>query len=134
MSGRWWIVAGSAIAALAVLAGAFGAHGLKAQVADGRITADQLDAFRTAAQYQMLHAIGLVLVGLVARGMAASKTIDAAGIAFLLGTILFSGSIYADVLLSAGLPPLLVPAGGLLFVTGWLLLAIAGWRGSSASG
>ena len=133
MSGRLWIVCGSAMAALAVLAGAFGAHGLKQHVAEGRITPDQFEAYRTAAQYHMLHAIGMVLVGLVARGTAPLRMLNFAGAAFLLGMILFSGSIYADVLASTHLPWPLVPSGGLLFVAGWLLLAIAGWCGSNTA-
>ncbi len=132
MNARVWIIAGAVLAGTAVAAGAFGAHVLKDRVRDGLLTGDQLDAFKTAAQYQMYHAIGLVLVGLLARGAKVATLLHFAGGTFLAGMVLFSGSLYIDVLLGHPIPLLmmLVPVGGLLFIVGWLLVAVSGARSS----
>jgi uncharacterized membrane protein YgdD (TMEM256/DUF423 family) len=128
MSGRWWIIVGAVLAALAVLAGAFGAHGLKQQVKDGRMTADKLDVFDTAARNQMIHAIGLILVGLAIGVNGSSIPSQIAGGAFLLGIVLFCGWLYANALWGNVALPLLAPVGGLSFVVGWIAVAIAAWR------
>ena len=133
MSGRWWIVGGGLLAALAVLAGAFGAHELKQRVDAGAMTDKKLVVYETAARYQMFHSVGLVLVGLSAvAGSKPGRKLWAphlAGCCFVLGIICFCGWLYADALLAATPPlPLLAPAGGLLFMIGWLLLAASGWK------
>lgn len=112
-------------ALLAVAMGAFGAHGLKPH-----LSAEQLDVWETGVRYQMYHALALFAVtGLLIR--AAHPLYGAAGIAFICGTILFSGSLYLlatrNLLGISGwqwLGPV-TPLGGLAFVVGWLLLGIA---------
>jgi uncharacterized membrane protein YgdD (TMEM256/DUF423 family) len=112
-------------AMLAVAMGAFGAHGLKAQ-----LPAERLDVFEAAVRYQMVHALGLFVVAwLYLR--TRHPLCSASGIAFILGTVLFSGSLY--LLATRGVLGIehwkwlgpVTPLGGLAFLTGWLLLGIA---------
>src|SRR5205823_3702709 len=89
---RLWLVVGAANAFLAVAAGAFGAHGLRARVAP-----EMLDVWKTGAQYHLVHALGLLAVGyLVAQRPGGAA--DWAGWLMLAGILLFSGSLYAMVL------------------------------------
>jgi len=114
---RVFLMLGALSAGLAVAAGAFGAHGLRA-----RLAPDLLAVFETGARYQMYHALALLGVA-----WAASRWPDggapAAGWLFVAGTVLFSGSLYA---LALGAPRWLgavTPVGGLCFLAGWALLA-----------
>ena len=84
-----FVVLGGLLAALAVGLGAIGAHALKSQ-----LTPEQLATYHTAVQYQMYHAIGLVLVGLLGLNHR-SRWFDGAGWAMLIGIVLFSGLLYA---------------------------------------
>lgn len=114
---------GALSAGLAVAAGAFGAHGLKA-----RVSPEMLAVFETGARYQMYHALGLLAAAwAVGRWPAAGA--GAAGWCFVAGTLLFSGSLY---LLALGGPRWLgavTPFGGLCFLAGWALLAWGAGRG-----
>jgi len=132
MSGRTWIIVGALLAALAVLAGAFGVHGLKQQVKAGTRTADQLATFETAVRYQMFHAIALILVGLASRANGISPCTRIAAVAFLLGIVLFCGWLYANVLWGNVALPFIVPIGGTAFVVGWVALAVAAWHWPAA--
>ena len=114
-AGARWIAAGSALGALAVAAGALGAHALKE-----RLDPAALENWQTAAHYHALHAIALVLCGLVAGRRGGGGP---AAWCFLLGVLGFSGSLYAWCL---GGPRFLVhvtPVGGVLLMAGWLALA-----------
>ena len=113
------------MAAIAVALGAFGAHGLKKVV-----SAEAVQIFQTGVQYQMYHALALVLTGLVYE-KSSPKFARIAGILFLTGIILFSGSLY---LLTAGKAAdtatldkagIITPVGGLAFIGGWLFLFLA---------
>ncbi len=128
MNGKVWVILGALLAAAAVLAGAYAAHGLKQRVKAGQMTAEKLDVFETAARNQMFHAIGLILVGLAIRAGGTSICGQIAGAAFLLGIVLFCGWLYANALTGNVALPLLAPIGGLLFVVGWVALAITAWR------
>ncbi len=108
---------GGILAALAVGLGALGAHALKAQ-----LTAEQLATFQTAVQYQMYHAIGLVLVGLLGL-YHRSRWLDAAGWSMLVGIILFSGLLYAWLATGRRFFVYPVPVGGVAFIVAWMLLA-----------
>ncbi|HEX3999974.1 MAG TPA: DUF423 domain-containing protein [Pirellulales bacterium] len=132
MNARWWIIVGAVLAAAAVLAGAFGAHGLKQRVKTGLMTAEKLEVFDTAARNQMIHAIGLILVGLALRAGGPSMAAQIAGAAFLLGIVLFCGWLYANALSGNVALPLLAPIGGLSFVVGWIALAVAAWGWTAA--
>ena len=122
------IALGAVLAAIAVALGAFGAHGLKKIV-----SAETVQTFQTGVQYQMYHSLGLLLTGLLYE-KTSPKFARIAGILFLLGIILFSGSLYvltagkaADIaaLDKAGI---ITPVGGLAFIGGWLFLFLAAIR------
>ena len=122
MSGRSWIGLGAASGALAVAAGAFGAHLLPRYDYSTRA----VQVFETASRYQMYHALGLVLIGLWDLGQP-RRALTVAGWAFALGTVLFSGSLYALVLLDRHWLGMITPIGGLSFIAGWIALAVASW-------
>ena len=112
-----WIIVAACSGALAVMAGAFGAHGLRA-----RVTADQISAWTTASQYHLLHSIALLALGLFAAATSRSVTTPAA--LFAAGTVLFSGSIYLLVLTEMRWLGPVTPIGGLLLIAGWLSLLL----------
>lgn len=117
---------GAASAATAVIAGAFGAHGLES-VEPGTYHADAVELFKTAAHYQMVHALALVAAGaLPCLGDVARA---AAGGLFLGGSVLFSGSLYALALSDVSLLGAITPVGGLAFIAGWVVMAVAAARG-----
>jgi uncharacterized membrane protein YgdD (TMEM256/DUF423 family) len=120
---RLFLTGGGLIGGLAVATGAFGAHGLKAFLeAHG-----QAANWETAARYALCHALALVAVGGLAavRPTAALRT---AGWCFLLGTVVFSGCLFAIALTGVKVLGAVVPIGGVLLIAGWIALAWAGWR------
>jgi uncharacterized membrane protein YgdD (TMEM256/DUF423 family) len=118
---RTFVVLGAANAFLAVLLGAFGAHGLRA-----RLPADLLAIFQTGVQYHQMHALGLLLVGLLAGGHAVSdRRVVASGWLLAAGIVVFSGSLYALALTGERRLGAITPLGGLCFLLGWALLAFA---------
>lgn len=113
------IALGALNAAIAVAAGAFGAHGLRE-----RLEPRALEIFETAARYQIYHALALVLCGVIAtRGATTS------GWLFQIGIIVFSGSLYALALTGVKGLGAITPLGGLAFLIGWAWLAWSAWRG-----
>jgi uncharacterized membrane protein YgdD (TMEM256/DUF423 family) len=107
---------------LAVAAGAFGAHALRA-----RLGPDLLAVFETGARYQMYHALALVAAAWVVTRWPGPLAAWA-GWLFVAGTIVFSGSLYALALTGVRWLGAVTPLGGLCFLAGWLSLAIAVWR------
>ncbi|MBL0693216.1 DUF423 domain-containing protein [Comamonas sp. JC664] len=122
---RWWIVLGAVNAFLSVSAGAFGAHALKS-----RLPQDLQVIFETGARYHMYHALGLIAVGLLGHFRPASL-LNGAGWAMMVGIVLFSGSLYALALSGVRVLGAITPLGGVAFLAGWLLLAVAAWRATS---
>ena len=119
MKGKAWIASGAVLAAAAVAAGAVGTHVLKEIV---QLEESALETYDVAVRYQMIHALGLIFVGILApRGT--TRLVPAAGVAFGLGIVLFSGGIYAW--LATDMKPFVqvVPIGGTAWIIGWLLLA-----------
>ena len=120
-----FLIIGTILAGLAVVLGAFGAHGLK-KIAD----AETLATYQTAVQYQMYHALALLLVGVIAERFL-NPLPSYAGFFFIGGVVLFSGSLYLISSLKAmskSIPTgigILTPIGGFLFILGWLLLLVA---------
>jgi uncharacterized membrane protein YgdD (TMEM256/DUF423 family) len=103
---------------LAVALGAFGAHGLRSKLLQAEDGARRIEVWNTAAQYHLLHALALGLVAvLVARAPGPIST--GAGYAFLLGILLFSGSLYALTLTGVRALGAVTPLGGLCFLIGW---------------
>lgn len=118
---RGWAVAGAVAALMGVGMGAFGAHAL----AD--LPTARLANWETAARYQMYHAFGLLAVA-VAVARSPVSVARHAGAAFVLGTVLFSGSLYAIALTGIRVLGMVAPVGGASFMAGWALLAWAAWR------
>lgn len=119
---RVWLFMAALCGACGVLLGAFAAHGLS-----GRLDARLLGIFDTGARYQMYHAPAMGLAALAMRGPARGLA-RLAAIAFLVGIILFSGSLYLLALTGILRLALLTPLGGIGLVAGWLLLAAAAFR------
>ncbi|MEZ4702650.1 MAG: DUF423 domain-containing protein [Rhodothermales bacterium] len=113
---------GAVLAGLAVAAGAFGAHAL-----GDVVTAARLATFETAARYLMYHALALIAVGWMLRDGASAGLLWAARL-FLLGMLLFSGSLFALVLLDRSMLGIITPFGGVAFMAGWVTLAVTLWR------
>lgn len=113
---------GSASALIAVGAGAFGAHALRA-----RLTPEYLTVFETAARYQMYHALALLAVaGAISRWPGALPIY--AGWLFVGGTVLFSGSLYLLALSGVRWWGAVTPLGGVAFLAGWLCLVLVAVR------
>lgn len=120
---RTFLVLGAVLAALGVAAGAFGAHGLA-----GQVPAERLATFETGARYHLVHALALVLVGILAERWAASRALRAAGWLLVAGVLIFSGSLYLLVLTDTPWLGAVTPLGGVAFIAGWLALAWAAAR------
>jgi uncharacterized membrane protein YgdD (TMEM256/DUF423 family) len=121
--GPRWFVIGAIAGASGVALGAFGAHGLKA-----RVGPDLLEIWETAARYQVLHALALLATAWASERWPGGAS-TAAGWLFLLGIVVFSGSLYTLVLSGVRALGAVTPLGGLCFIAGWLALALAAWRG-----
>ncbi|HTG48977.1 MAG TPA: DUF423 domain-containing protein [Gemmatimonadales bacterium] len=115
---RLFFALGSASALVAVAAGAFGAHGLRA-----RLSPDLLAVFETAARYQMYHALALLAVGWAVIRWPGPWPVRA-GWLFAVGTLLFSGSLYALALSGMRWLGAVTPLGGLAFLAGWTCLLL----------
>lgn len=104
--------------ALAVALGAFGAHGLKS-----RLDAYSMSVYEKAVFYHFIHALGILLVALLARTSAISIGAQARiGWLLLIGIILFSGSLYALAISGIRILGAITPIGGVAFIVGWLVL------------
>ncbi|PYP17358.1 MAG: DUF423 domain-containing protein [Gemmatimonadetes bacterium] len=120
---KGFALAGSISAFVAVAAGAFGAHALRA-----RLGPDLLAVFETGSRYQMYHALALFVVA-IAAVRSPDSTPRVAGWLFIAGTLLFSGSLYALALTGTRWLGAITPLGGLCFLAGWALLAYAAVKG-----
>jgi len=119
-----WLAVSGASGFLAVALGAFGAHGLQARLAEVADGAKRLSWWQTAAQYHLMHALALGLVALLVAHVPRARY---AGVAFILGTLLFSGSLYAMALGGPRWLGAVTPLGGLGFLAGWAILAWCGF-------
>ncbi|GAA4296946.1 DUF423 domain-containing protein [Nibribacter koreensis] len=118
MSPKIILILGALISGLGVMIGAFGAHGLKAVLA----ATNRADTFETAVKYQMYHALGLLLVGLLMAQFPAITGLKLTGICFLVGILIFSGSLYVLSLTGITWLGAITPIGGLFFIIGWVNL------------
>lgn len=116
------LLTASILLALAVAIGAFGAHGLKSQLTD-----EMLQTYKTGVEYHFYHALGLLLIGVMAVSFP-SDLLKWSAILLTAGIVLFSGSLY--VLAITGIKTLgaVTPLGGLSFIGGWILLFLAVWK------
>ncbi|MEO1070179.1 MAG: DUF423 domain-containing protein [Cyanobacteria bacterium J06638_6] len=124
---RLFIAIAAVLGGTAVAAGAFATHALKPY-----LTARLLSVFETGARYQMYHALALLLVALV-RGQALGSLglLTVAGWAFVAGTAIFSGSLYALALTGQNLLGAVAPVGGTVLMAGWGCLAVATLLGTA---
>jgi uncharacterized membrane protein YgdD (TMEM256/DUF423 family) len=123
LSARSILATGALLVALATVLGALGAHALQ-----GRLEPSQLTVYDTAVRYHFYHALGLLAIGLAARQLD-SKALRVSAALVLAGIALFSGSLYG---LALGAPRPLgfaTPVGGSALILGWLVFALAIWRG-----
>ena len=126
---RTFLILAAVIAAITVGLGAFAAHALKDLVSDKAIA-----TFETAVKYQFYHVIALFIVGILYRQYRNGFVLNA-GRCFLFGMLLFSGSLYALSIVQAMVSPglrwvgAITPIGGLLFISGWLLLGFGILKG-----
>ena len=121
---RTFFLIGSVLAGIAVAAGAFGAHGLK-----NFVSPEGLDTWNTAVRYQVYHAFALIGVAFTINTWPAqTKLFNTAGWLFLMGVILFSGSLYTLVLSGIKQLGAITPIRGIMFVIGWLFLIIGVWK------
>ncbi|MEM7625075.1 MAG: DUF423 domain-containing protein [Planctomycetota bacterium] len=121
MTRRTTLMTAAVLGFSAVAIGAFGAHGL-----EGSVTADRLDTFEVGARYHMFHALALLaLAGFVERLGTAGKV---AAVAFVVGTVIFAGSLYLLVLLDQGWLGAVTPFGGVTLMAGWIAVFVGAWR------
>ncbi len=118
MSAKFWIIAGSVLAAIAVGAGALGAHALRP-----RLDSRAFESFETAVRYQMFHALAIVVVGLLVTSLP-NAWWNIAGWLFLAGSVLFAGGIYAWIATGERTFVHFTPLGGVCLIAGWVALAI----------
>lgn len=118
-----WSFFAALLMAVAVVLGAFGSHALK-----DRLGEDQRRWWETGSRYHMVHGLALFAVDLVSLLSAQSSALfAAAGWLFIVGTVLFSGSLYAMALTSKRKLGMITPIGGLCWIAAWLCLAGAAW-------
>ena len=121
---RFFAILGAGSAFISVAAGAFGAHSLK-----GRLSPEALATFETAARYEMYHALALLAVAWAGTKWPSGLT-HWAGWLFIIGTVLFSGSLYALALSGTRWLGAITPLGGVAFLAGWVCLGFAVLRSS----
>ncbi len=114
---RFFLIVGALFGALGVVAGAFGTHGLK-----DRISPDLLAVFETGARYQMVHALALLVVGLLIVRFP-HPCVTASGWLFIVGVVIFSGSLYVLAVTGVRWLGAITPLGGVALISGWLFLA-----------
>jgi len=119
---RLWLLLSAFAGFTGVALGAFAAHGLKS-----RLTPEYLAVFQTGTHYQLIHALALFGVGLLALHMP-GRLVNLAGGAFAVGILLFSGSLYLLTLSGIGKLGMITPFGGVAFLIGWLCLGLAAWK------
>lgn len=118
------LLLGSVFMFVGVALGAFGAHGLQSVLtANGTV-----ETYKTGVQYHLIHALALVLLAILADRLRDKKKVELAGWLFAIGILLFSGSLYVLAVSNVKILGAVTPLGGLCFLSGWALLAIAAVR------
>ena len=123
---RLTLTIGALFGMLAVMLGAFGAHGLKA-----RVSAELLTTWATASDYLALHALVLLALGSLWAQRPGSRLLATSAGCFILGSLVFSGSLYIRVLSDVRAWGAVTPFGGTFLILGWALLAVGLWRAFS---
>jgi len=115
----YWLSFGALFALFSVILGAFGAHALK-----DLYNPTQLSWHQTGVQYQMYHAFALIITGFASLQFQSTRLLNIAGICFIIGTIMFSGSLYLLAWTQITLLGAITPIGGLALIIGWILLLL----------
>ena len=115
---RTFVSLGSGLAFLAVALGAFGTHGLK-----DRLSTYSIDIWKTGVQYHMIHAVALILIGVLV-SQNDTKAVRVAGWLMVGGIAIFSGSLYALAVTDVKVLGAITPLGGLCFLSSWATLAV----------
>ncbi|MDQ0297680.1 uncharacterized membrane protein YgdD (TMEM256/DUF423 family) [Salibacterium salarium] len=115
-----FVILGAINAAVAVGFGAFGAHGL-----EGKLSDRLMEVYQTGVQYHIMHALGLLAIGLVAAYVGGSASLSWAGWLLFTGIIVFSGSLYTMAFTGISWLGAITPIGGTAFIAGWIMLVIA---------
>lgn len=124
---RLFLSIAALLGAISVAGGAFAAHALRERLSDRA-----LEIFETGARYQMYHALALLAVGLwLSQTETSQPLLATAGIAFIIGVVLFSGSLYGLSLTGFKGLGAIAPLGGLAFIMGWVCLGVAAFVGKS---
>lgn len=123
---RLFVALGAINAALAVILGAFGAHALRA-----RISPEMLSVYHTGSQYHFYHALGLLLVGVLASQFQNDRALQISGFLMLAGIVLFCGSLYLLAVSGVTWLGAITPLGGVAFIAAWVVLAVAALRATS---
>jgi uncharacterized membrane protein YgdD (TMEM256/DUF423 family) len=117
---KLFIILGAINAFLAVVFGAFGAHGL-----EGKLEPKYLEIWKTAVTYQMFHALGLLVIGVLAGKLPTSSLISTSGWLMVTGILLFSGSLYVLSVTKISILGAITPFGGVAFLSAWILMILA---------
>jgi uncharacterized membrane protein YgdD (TMEM256/DUF423 family) len=117
---KLFIILGAINAFLAVALGAFGAHGL-----EGKLEPKYLETWKTGVTYQMFHATGLLIIGVLLGNLPASSLLSWSGWLMFIGIIFFSGSLYVLSVTQISILGAVTPLGGVAFLAAWILLIVA---------
>lgn len=120
---KLFLMLGALLMASAVALGAFGAHGLK-----NKLTVDMLQVYQTGVEYHFYHALGILLIGVIAGFYPNANGVHWAGWALTIGILFFSGSLYVLALSGTKWLGAITPIGGLAFIIGWIMLAVSLYR------
>lgn len=121
---KLFLLTGSALGALTVMIGAFGAHALKSMLE----RTGRLETFETAVKYQFYHVLALLVLGLLMSRFD-HKLLNYAGYSFITGVFIFSGSLYILCLTNVGKWGAVTPIGGLFLIAGWVMLFLGIYKG-----
>ncbi len=105
--------------AIAVMIGAFGAHGL-----EGTISDEMLEVYKTGVLYHLIHAVALLGLALASDSIWKSKWAGRIALAWLIGIVLFSGSLYILAITDIGILGAITPIGGIAFIAGWVMVTL----------
>lgn len=119
---RPWLMIGSLMGFLAVIAGTFAAHGL-----DQRLSPQMLEVFQTGARYHMYHALAILFAAVI-HGQNTTRLPAVAAGFFLTGIVLFSGSLYLLAVTQVRWLGMIAPVGGTAFLMGWATLGMTSFR------
>ncbi len=121
-------VSAGLVGGIGIVLGAFGAHALKPH-----LTEANLAVWETGVHYQLIHAVALLALAALAKLLVGPdgqppRQLNSAAVSWVAGVVLFSGSLYGLALGAPAVLGVVTPLGGLLFISGWGLVAAAGWR------